>query len=673
MTAGTHAITNVQSGDNDGSKWKSNTAFLFAAVGAAIGLGNIVRFPFLAFRHGGAAFLIPYLLALVLLGLPILGLEFMLGQRMRAYGAIRSLALVHARAWGVGAVAVFASVLIMLTYNVVMAWSWVFLFNAFKTHLPWGLDLTSSTTFFTESIQGIDATYKECGIIPGGADTCGLGKVQWQLVLGLGVQYILLFLALSKGKKLVGKVVMVTMPLPFFMLCVIFFYALTLDGHGQGVSAYIGKLDVGKLGSGGPWVDGVAQIFYGIGLASGGLIAYGAGNPSDAKVVMNTWIVGLSNSLFSFFSGFAVFMVIGFLADQQGRTVGSYEDSLGGYSLAFKTFPVALNHFPPGAAQFFCVLFFAMLILLGFDSAMLLVEGVVAALKDWSPCFERHEGRCVGLVCSLGFAFGLVFCTQGGEAVLDIIDHFSSTYCLLLVGLLECIVVGWVYDLVPIDDESASIMESPSAEDKARADLELEAAFNGLPAVVGQGPGSSVKKAQQQQEERKGRSSGNNSAAAAAAAVDQQAQTQTKTKTRTSNTPISLRVPPLLDPRLSTMDRIRHGVFSSRLQREIAHMTGQDPNYLPFAWAVLVKLLAPVVILSLMVYNIKQDAEGSGYGGYPAWANAVFGWVCCLVLPAVMLATSWVRPLELGAEAEATTGGNDDSNAAVQVQAAAAP
>jgi NSS family neurotransmitter:Na+ symporter len=602
---------NDQSEPMSNDSWGSNTAFLFASIGAAIGLGNIVRFPFLAFRHGGAAFLIPYILALLFVGVPILGLEFMLGQRMRAHGAIRSLGLVHARAWGVGSVAVFTAVLIILTYNVVMAWSWVFLFNSFKADLPWGTDLPQASAFFTQTVQGIDSSYQACGIMKGGDDTCGLGGLQWQLVLGLGVQYVLLFLALSKGKHLVGKVVMWTMPLPFFMLLVILCYGFSLDGHAQGITAYIGKLDVSKLNKGDPWVDAIAQIFFGMSLAVGGMIAYGSGLPSDSKVVKNTWIVALSNSIFSFFSGFAMFMVIGFLAHNQGRTVESYDSALGGYSLAFKTFPVALNLLPSGTAQFFCVLFFAMLVLLGFDSAMNLVESVVAALKDASPACERNEGRCVGAVCLGGFVVGLMFCTKGGEVVLDIIDHFSSTYCMLLVGVLECIVVGWVYDLVPIDDESAAIMEGPSAEQKANAGTPT--GNSGLPttsvtADINAGPGSAAT--------------------------------------------INPRVPPLLDSSLSAFDRIRYGVFSSRLQREIAHMTGQDPRYLPFAWAVLVKFFAPAVIFGLMVYNIKKDAEGS-YGGYPAWTNTVFGWVFCLMVPMLMLAASLTMPMKPAAEDEA--------------------
>ena len=193
-------------------EWTSNTAFLFAAIGAAIGLGNIVRFPFLAYRHGGAAFLIPYGLAWLLVGVPMLGLEYMLGQRMRANGAPASCALIHARAWGVGGIACYASILILLTYNMVMSWSWVFLFHSFRRILPWGKNLDTSAHFFGVEVQGGGApfsqlvNYTSCGIGAVGDGSCGVGNLEWKLVIGLLLQYVLLYLALSKGKKLVSKV-----------------------------------------------------------------------------------------------------------------------------------------------------------------------------------------------------------------------------------------------------------------------------------------------------------------------------------------------------------------------------------------------------------------------------------------------------------------------------------
>jgi NSS family neurotransmitter:Na+ symporter len=694
-------ISNEPAGsDNSKDKWASNTAFLFASIGAAIGLGNIVRFPFLAFKHGGAAFLIPYVAAWLLVGVPVLGLEFMLGQRMRARGALRSCGLVHKRAWGVGAVAVYAAVLVMITYNMVMSWSWVFLYHSFSKVLPWGTTLTSATAFFRGTVQGIDADYEQCGILPdapsGLSDgSCGVGKVQPQLVVGLLLQYGLLFLALCAGKKLVGKVVMVTMPLPFLMLTVIFIYALTLEGAKQGVDSYIGKLDTTALANGDAWVDALGQIFFGLSLAIGGMLAYGAAQPSDAPVARNTWVVSLSNSLFSFFSGFAMFMVIGSLAHKQGDTIeqlnggqSGEDNALGGYSLSFVTFPVALNLLgSDGVGQFFCALFFAMLILLGFDSAMNLIESATAALKDHSPLLARHEAMCVLAVCGVGFSSGLLMCTQGGSVIMDTIDHFSSTYCLLAVGLMECVVVGWVYDLVPLDEEAQLLVQAHNHEKQEKQEKKKEKQENALvrgssknsrctgggantalggssgdaPCLVGKQCDFVVGDDDNGNDDGDDLESGMK-AAATPSPTTTITTTATPTSTTTFTVPITPATPPLLDPSLPLYDRfVTHGLLSSRLQREIATMTGHDPHYLPLAWSLMVKTVTPAIILGLLCYNVRSDLKRHGGDVY----TGVFGWGLCCVLPIALLVVSAIVPYRSRGGGDRGGGRGTDADASI--------
>jgi SNF family Na+-dependent transporter len=150
-------------------KWGNNLAFLFAAIGAAIGLGNVVRFPYLAFKYGGAAFLIPYLCAFFIVGLPILALELMLGQQMQK-SAIKAFATVNPRAWGIGVIACCGGCLTLVYYQVILAWAWIFLYNSFKPTLPWGRTLKDAVLFYCSEVQGQDASY--CGedipaIVPG--------------------------------------------------------------------------------------------------------------------------------------------------------------------------------------------------------------------------------------------------------------------------------------------------------------------------------------------------------------------------------------------------------------------------------------------------------------------------------------------------------------------------
>jgi NSS family neurotransmitter:Na+ symporter len=261
--------------EEEREKWGSNTAFLFAAIGSAIGLGNVVRFPYLAYRYGGVAFLIPYILANILVGLPILGLELMLGQRMQR-GAIESMGQVHPRFWGVGVVALCGCSLLLLYYQVIMAWSWIYLFYSFYPTLPWGDSTVDSARFYAETIQGQPASWSdpsnECYVgnpsdefAPPGSPLSCFGNVHWPLALGLALQYTLCWACNCQGVELIGKVVMVVMPLPFVMITVILVFGATRSGAKEGVEEYIAKADWYHLSNGDVWVDAISQIFFGLG------------------------------------------------------------------------------------------------------------------------------------------------------------------------------------------------------------------------------------------------------------------------------------------------------------------------------------------------------------------------------------------------------------------------
>lgn len=418
--------------------WNGSWSFMLAALGAAIGLGAVIRFPYLAFRYGGAAFLIPYIIFLFVLGIPLLALEFSLGQRMR-FGPVGAMAKIQPRAWAIGMWAAISAFLMMVTYNVIMSWTWVFLVYSFQAVLPWGTSLESAQTFFAETVQGQ---------VPGSCATnleCGLGGFQWKLVLGLLFQYILVFFAIFKGTKLVGKIVWFTVPTPVIMVVILLIYSLTLEGAHDGITAYIGRLDTSHLADGSAWVDAAGQIFYGLSLACGSMIAYGSSQAIDRPVNMPAWFVGIGNSVYSFMGGFAMFGVMGYLANDMNVHMDDMGDHVGGFQISFVSFPTAINLLPAGVSHFFAVFFFLFLLFLGIDSSMALAEAVTITLRDHVPFFRSRPGVTAGMTCSAAFLLGLVMCTEGGEAVMDIMDHYTANYCVLLIGLFECLSV-WAYE-----------------------------------------------------------------------------------------------------------------------------------------------------------------------------------------------------------------------------------
>jgi SNF family Na+-dependent transporter len=188
------------------------------------------------------------------------------------------------------------------------------------------------------------------------------GNIHPPLALALFVQYLLTFFCNCQGVEVIGKVVMVVMPLPFFMLTVLLIYGVTLEGSGEGITQYIAKFEGSQIASGDVWVDAIAQIFFGLSIGVGGMLAYGSNQPRDAKVVQNTWIVAAANSAFSITAGFAVFAILGHLAKVDNRSFEDedFNNQLAGFQLSFVTFPTAISIMP--ASHFWAFLFFIMIL-----------------------------------------------------------------------------------------------------------------------------------------------------------------------------------------------------------------------------------------------------------------------------------------------------------------------
>ena len=403
-------------------RWSSRYIFLFAAVGSAVGLGNVWKFPYLAYKYGGGAFLIPYLVALIVLGIPILAMEFAIGQKMQS-GAIKSFADIHKKAAGIGLAAIFAGFVVVVYYSAVMAWSFIYLFKSFASELPWCSD---SKAYFFNDVLHISPSVGEIG---------GIGL---PIFLALILVWVSIYFSIWKGVKSVGAVVKVTMPLPVILLVVLFIRGITLDGSGAGIAAYLSP-DFSALADTDIWLAGISQIFFSLSLGFGIMIAYASYNKPDQNVLGDAVFTAVADSAIGIFSGFVVFSILGYMAYETGASVSDVTTS--GPGLAFVVFPKALSLMP--WAGFFSVLFFITLLTLGIDSAFSLVEAVNTAVKDKYP--HLTLARISLYTCVLAFVLGLLFITDAGLYYLDIVDHFITYYGLVLVGLAEVIFIGWYY------------------------------------------------------------------------------------------------------------------------------------------------------------------------------------------------------------------------------------
>jgi NSS family neurotransmitter:Na+ symporter len=404
-------------------QWKSQTGFLLAAVGSAIGLGNIWRFSYMAYSHGGGAFLIPYVFALLTAGIPLLILEFGIGHERigsapLAYAKIR-------REWewlGWWAVT-FVMFGIELYYTTIISWCLNFFVLSFS--LGWGED--PNAFFFNEFLSVSDSPSE-------------IGQVRTPILAGLvvvwGLNWAITYRGVRRGVELAN---MIFMPMLFVLTAVLVFWSITLEGAAEGIRAYLTP-DFSKLSSPRVWIDAYSQIFFTLSLGFGIMIAYASYLPEKTNITRNAVLTGLINSGYSLFAGVAVFSVLGFMATTQGKPISEVvSESIG---LAFVAYPKAVSLMPGG--NLFGAIFFLCLVVAGLSSSISILEAFTSAVVDK---FGVSRGKVVTTVSVLGFAGSIVFATEAGLLWLDIADHFLTHYGLVVVGVFECVLVGWLFRL----------------------------------------------------------------------------------------------------------------------------------------------------------------------------------------------------------------------------------
>ena len=405
------------------TSWPGHWTFVLAAVGSAAGLGNVWRFPYLAYEHGGAAFFIAYILCLVLVGFPLLLMENTMGQKTKK-AAGEAMAAAHKSGVfrSIGFWGVLAASVVMGYYAVVMSWSVNFLVAA--PSLAWAGD---AKVFFFENILHLSDNISEKGeFLP-------------HLLLGLLAVWTAIFLSLSRGMKSIATVVTYITPLPFFFLGILAINGLFLENAAEGLSFFFLPV-FEKLLSFDLWIAAISQVFFTLTLGFGVMFAYGALLKKKTDIIAAVKAVIIGDTLVSFISGIAIFSTLGYMAGQQGVPVS--EVVAGGPGLAFVVFPSALSILPFGNSLF-AILFFLTLLTLAITSAISLVQAIISMISDY--CSVKNHTLVVFLVCAFLAASSLLYARSNGLYILDIVDHYIVNYGLVAVGLAEVIVLGWVF------------------------------------------------------------------------------------------------------------------------------------------------------------------------------------------------------------------------------------
>lgn len=400
-------------------QWSGQLGFILAAVGSAVGLGNIWRFPGTAYDNGGGAFLIPYLVALATAGIPILWLDYSLGHRFRG-GAPAAFRRLWKRSEALGWFQVGISVVIALYYTVIIAWAASYV--VFAADQRWGDD--PSGFLFGEHLQVAD---------PG----VGFDYVPGVLLPLIGVWVVTLVILAGGVKRGIERANLVMIPLLVVIFLAIVIRSVTLEGAADGLNAFFTP-DWEALAHPEVWMAAYAQVFFSLSIAFGIMITYSSYLRRRDNLTTTGLVVGLGNSSFELLAGIGVFAAIGYMAGQAGIAVS--DTSYQGIGLAFIAFPQILSTMPGGSV--FGVLFFASLLLAGMTSLISILQVVSAAFQDkfgWSP---RRGALSVGV--PMAVVSSVLFGTTTGLWVLDIADKFVNEVGVLVSAIASAILVGLI-------------------------------------------------------------------------------------------------------------------------------------------------------------------------------------------------------------------------------------
>ena len=407
-------------------EWSGQLGFVMAAIGSAVGLGNIWRFPGVAYENGGGAFLIPYLVALLSAGIPILLLDYALGHRFRASAPLAFRRLSR-RAEPLGWFQVFVAVAITLYYAMIIAVA--VSYTVFSATLAWGDD--PEAFLFGEYLQVADAPGVSTDVVP---------AVLWPLVGVWVATVLILALGVQRGLERANRVFI---PLLVVMFAAIVVRAVTLEGAADGLNAFFTP-DFGALADPGVWIAAYGQIFFSLSVAFGIMLTYSSYLRRRANLTTTGLVVAFGNSSFEILAGIGVFGALGFMAAQTGTTVAEM-DAISGVGLAFVAFPQLLSLMPGGAV--FGVLFFACLTLAGLTSLLSILQVISAAFQDKFGLTPRQGAIGVGVVAAV--LSTAIFSTSTALYLLDTIDKYVNEVGVVGSAVVTAVVVAWVLRRLP--------------------------------------------------------------------------------------------------------------------------------------------------------------------------------------------------------------------------------
>ncbi|KAI6208729.1 Sodium-and chloride-dependent creatine transporter 1 [Aphelenchoides besseyi] len=455
----------VVGNDVDRGQYKNSIDFLFSMVSYAVGLGNVWRFPYLCFKNGGGTFIVAYIFCFVFATLPVFLMEVSVGQYLQR-GAMEMWNIVPIFK-GVGLANIVVSGMCVWYYSVVVTWALHFMIASCRTTFPWEscenwwnsitpcIDvrtdrITACLRNKIATIEQINETvlpsqtsveqYWDYRVTHATESIFNFGGMQWEIFGLHAITWLSIYFAIWKGITNANKFIYFCATFPYVIIIILMGRSLTLDGALDGIKYYITP-DLERFISLSLWRDAATQVFFSCGVGFGTLIALGSRNkfthPCYRDVILTCCIDGLT----SFMAGFPIFAILGYMAYTSCKPVAEVVKQ--GPALAFLAYPEAATHLP--LKQLWAVLFFFMLIILGLDTLVCLVEGLYTALEDRYPNpLRTRKPWCMLAFCTFFYVIGTPMSTYAGLHWVTLVDQYGATgYALMFSVFFEVVGISW--------------------------------------------------------------------------------------------------------------------------------------------------------------------------------------------------------------------------------------
>ena len=405
----------------DKNEWGSNLSFLLAMIGSAVGLGNIWRYPYVLYSNGGGAFFIPYIVAILIMGIPFLILEYGVGYNFKSSfpKAVKSISKKWEYLGWFLPVAVF---MILIYYSAILGWDGFYvIISAFK---GWGAD---PNAYFTGSFLQANDTL-------GGLGTF-VPFVAIAMLVGWVIMWVISHTDLEKG---LGRVSKVLVPLLFAIMIFIVLFSLTLPGAGIGL-AELYNPDWSLLGDFNIWMAAFGQIIFSLSLGMSIAFTYASYTKDDSDLVSNALWVTVANCGFENFAAIGVFSILGYMSLQSGVAVPDLVTQ--GTGLVFIVYPTVFNVLGDWASVI-GPLFFFTVYLAGLTSILSTIEPLSFSIQNK---FGWSRNKTMTILCVFGAAVSMIYATAMGSYILGIADTFVNQIAILIGVIFECIIFAWIF------------------------------------------------------------------------------------------------------------------------------------------------------------------------------------------------------------------------------------